>query len=184
LTRAPHAADGAASARALAPQAAPVPAVAPQPLPAPVDPKSFEEAVALFKERGEPLLHSQLTLNVRLVQFESGRLEIRPTDKAPADLAARVANRLTEWTGRRWVVTIAGSGGEATLREQADERARTLRAELARHPLVRAVLDAFPGAEIEAVRSAQPEAAAAPGAEPEADIVVDDDEALGEESLF
>jgi DNA polymerase-3 subunit gamma/tau len=158
--------------------------MAPQPAPASLpDPRSFEEAVALFKERGEPLLHSQLTLNVRLVQFESGRLEIAPTDKAPADLAARVAKRLSDWTGKRWVVSIAGSGGGATLREQAEERVRVQRAEMAQHPLVKAVLDAFPGAEIEAIRSAQPAAVAAvPESEAE-DSFVDDDE-LGEDSLF
>jgi len=163
--------DAGGAARALAPQAAPA-------LP---DPRSFEEAVALFKERGEPLLHSQLTLNARLVQFEPGRLEIRPTEQAPPDLAARVGKRLTEWTGRRWLVSIAGSGGAQTLREQTEERARSLRAELEQHPLVRAVLDTFPGAEIEAVRSATAETAAPAG--PDADETADED-SLGEESLF
>jgi DNA polymerase-3 subunit gamma/tau len=171
LARMPESGGGGGAARALAPQ----------PAPAQPDPRSFEEAVALFKERGEPLLHSQLTLNARLVQFEPGRLEIRPTEQAPADLAARVAKRLSEWTGRRWVVSIAGSGGAQTLREQADEEARSVRAELAQHPLVRAVLDAFPGAEIEAVRNARAEPPAT--GENAADEIAED-ESLGEESLF
>jgi DNA polymerase-3 subunit gamma/tau len=50
------------------------------------------------------------------------------------------------------VVSVSGEPGEPTLRDQAEARARLLRSEAAEHPLVRAVLEAFPGARIEAVR--------------------------------
>jgi DNA polymerase-3 subunit gamma/tau len=64
--------------------------------------------------------------------------------------------RLKEWTGAQWVVVVNAVGGAATLRD-----ARY--AEVMEHPLVKAALDIFPGAEITAIREApQRTAEAAP----------------------
>jgi DNA polymerase III subunit gamma/tau len=127
----------------------PAPALAPglEPMP-----QSFAEVVALFERKREALLRSHLFANVHLVRFDVGRIELRPTEGAPRDLANRLGKLLGDWTGERWVVSISQSEGEPTLREQAAARDETLRHEAAAHPLVRAVLDTFPGARIEAVR--------------------------------
>ncbi|EWY39199.1 DNA polymerase III subunit gamma/tau [Skermanella stibiiresistens SB22] len=120
-----------------------------EPLP---EPKTFREVVALFGEMREGSLYGQLYSSVHCVRCEPGRLEIRPKDRALAELSGRVGKLLTEWTGRRWMVTISGAPGEPTLSEQ-DRNAKTrAREEAARHPVVRAVLDIFPGAEISEVR--------------------------------
>lgn len=120
-----------------------------EPLP---EPKTFREVVELFGEMREGSLYGQLYSSVHCVRCEPGRLEIRPKDRAVAELSGRVGKLLTEWTGRRWMVTISGAPGEPTLSEQ-DRNAKTqAREEAARHPVVRAVLDIFPGAEISEVR--------------------------------
>jgi len=126
-----------------------------EPLP---DPKTFREVVALFGEMREGALYGQLHSSVHCVRFEPGRLEIRPKDRAQAELAGRVGKLLTEWTGRRWMVTVSGAPGEPTLSEQERNAKTQAREEAARHPVVRAVLDTFPGAEISEVRNlAEPE---------------------------
>ena len=137
--------------------AEPTTAVAPglEPLP-----QSFLEVVALFDRKREALLRSHLFANVHLVRFESGRIELRPTEGAPRDLANRLGKLLGDWTGERWVVSVSQNEGEPTLREQAAARDETMRHEAAAHPLVRAVLDTFPGARIEAVRDIGREAPA------------------------
>ena len=132
-------------ARAPEPTTALAPGVEPMP-------QSFAEVVALFDRKREALLRSHLFANVHLVRFEPGRIELRPTEGAPRDLANRLGKLLGDWTGDRWVVSVSQNEGEPTLREQAAARDETLRHEAAAHPLVRAVLDAFPGARIEAVR--------------------------------
>jgi DNA polymerase-3 subunit gamma/tau len=63
---------------------------------------------------------------------------------------------LAQWTGQRWVVSVSSELGEPTLKEQAETRAQSLKSEAAQDPLVRAVLDAFPGARIESVRETAP----------------------------
>ncbi|HKF72688.1 MAG TPA: DNA polymerase III subunit gamma/tau [Stellaceae bacterium] len=145
-------------ARSPEPTTAPAPGLEPMP-------QSFLEVVALFDRKREALLRSHLFANVHLVRFEVGRIELRPTEGAPRDLANRLGKLLGDWTGERWVVSISHNEGEPTLREQAAARDETLRHEAAAHPLVRAVLDAFPGARIEAVRDMRPDVP--PPADPE-----------------
>jgi len=134
---------------------APEPIQAPDPAPAPqasaVDrpgPRSFSELVALFEEKREAILHTQLRHNVHLVRCEAGRLEIRPDENAPRDLSARVGALLGEWTGQRWVVTVSSEPGEPTLAQQAEAARQKEHEAAARHPLVQAAQRAFPGAKI------------------------------------
>jgi len=120
--------------------------------PALPQPQSFLEIVELFDRHREAVLRSHLYAHVHLVRFEPGRIEFRPAVGAPRDLANRLGQLLGNWTGMRWVVSISGEEGEPTLREQAEARDASLRNEAAQHPLVRAVLETFPGARIDAVR--------------------------------
>ena len=87
---------------------------------------------------------------------------------------SRIAERLRTWTGARWGVSIVGSGGGATLAEREAERKGDLEGRARAHPLVQAMLAAFPGARIRDVR--QPEPPALPAAEAEATGAEDDDD--------
>ncbi|WP_455374027.1 DNA polymerase III subunit gamma/tau [Limibacillus halophilus] len=116
------------------------------------DPRSFEEIVALVSERKEALLASQLSQEVHLVRFELGRLEIRPTERAPRDLPGRLGRLLTEWTGRRWVVSVSGEQGETTLAERRHTRETAAKKALLSEPLVKALLAQFPGASLVGLR--------------------------------
>jgi DNA polymerase-3 subunit gamma/tau len=115
-------------------------------------PQSFAEVIALFDKRREALLRSHLWSDVHLVHFEPGRIEVRPAASAPRDLANRLGQLLSEWTGSRWLIAVSEAEGEPTLREQEEGRQRDLRNEVTSHPLVQAVLETFPGATIAAVR--------------------------------
>jgi DNA polymerase III subunit gamma/tau len=155
---------GAVSARAV-----PQPQGAPNAAPSPT---SFREVLEMFEERKEAILRAHLYAHVHLVQFEPGRVQLRLDPAAPRDLVNRVAQKLSEWTGQTWLVGVASEGGQPTLKQQDEAREHSIRGEAARHPLVRAVLDAFPGARIEAVRDvapAVPDESAPPATEAEDD---------------
>jgi DNA polymerase-3 subunit gamma/tau len=133
--------------------------------PAVPQPQSFLEVVELFDRQREAVLRAHLHAHVHLVHFEPGRIEFRPADGAPRDLANRLGKMLSDWTGMRWVVSVSREEGAPTLRDQAESRALSLRSEAAHDPLVRAVLEAFPGARIEAVRelvTSEPQAESEP----------------------
>jgi DNA polymerase-3 subunit gamma/tau len=144
-------------------QAAGLPSTSPKPA---AMPESFLEVVSLADSQGDLILRTNLARHVHLVHFETGRIEFRPSAQAPANLANRLGQRLSEWTGRRWVVSISGEAGAATLEQQAEALADAARAEVMAHPLVKAALEAFPGSIIEAVRELARSAEADLPAEP------------------
>ncbi|MCX8134492.1 MAG: DNA polymerase III subunit gamma/tau [Roseococcus sp.] len=158
---------GAAAGGARAPAPAPAPpgsglravsaggaaaAAAPAPTPLP-QPASWREVVALASG-GEPLLHAHLLHDVHPVRLDPPRIEIRVRPEAPRDLAAQLAALLEARTGRRWTIALSNAPGEPTLAEQAAAAEQERRAAAAQHPMVQAILAAFPGARLEAVRDA------------------------------
>ncbi|MDA0701741.1 MAG: DNA polymerase III subunit gamma/tau [Proteobacteria bacterium] len=150
--------------------------------------ENFEAVVALFDDQREALLAAQLRNNVRLVRFEAGHIEINPDDQAASDLANRVGRMLTDWTGRRWIVSVSQAEGAPSLRDQARMAVEARKADAASDPVVRAVLEEFPGAEIVEVRelpgTAPVEAADEAGdiLAPESSIDPDDDDAPWEDA--
>ncbi len=116
------------------------------------DPASFEAVVALVGAHREGLLQAKLMSAVHLVHFEPGRIEMRLAESAPDDLPRQLSRFLNENTHRRWLVTVSRADGEATLVEQYEAARAAHLKEAADHPVVRAVLDLFPGAAIAAVR--------------------------------
>jgi DNA polymerase-3 subunit gamma/tau len=144
-------------------------------------PQNFTEIVALFDKRREPLIRSHLWSDVHLVNCEPGRVEFRPAASAPRELANRLGQLLSEWTGIRWLIAVSEAEGEPTLREQEERRERDLRNEIAVHPLVQAVLETFPGATIAAVRerfgTMEGEAVDPPAGDPEDEAGMGEDEA-------
>lgn len=120
---------------------------------------TLEDVVTLCRNAGEMLLAGNVYQYVRLVRLAPGRLEIALPEDAPPRLAQDLARCLSAGTGTRWIVSIAGGGAaEDTLasRAQAAESARL--SALRAHPLVAGILEAFPGAVLEGIRSKESEA--------------------------
>jgi DNA polymerase-3 subunit gamma/tau len=113
---------------------------------------SFRDVVALVAAEREPLLHGHLLHSVHVVRFAPPVIELRPQADAPRDLAARLAALLLNVTGSRWTIVVSAEAGEPTLAQQGSAADTARREVAADHPLVRAILEAFPGARIEAVR--------------------------------
>jgi DNA polymerase-3 subunit gamma/tau len=125
--------------------------------------RSFRDVVALAAGR-EPMLHSHLLHSAHLVRFAPPIIELRPQPEAPRDLAARLASLLLDATCARWTIALSTAEGEPTLAQQGVAADNERRSSAAEHPLVRAVLEAFPGARIEAVRDARTAAYGLPAA--------------------
>jgi DNA polymerase-3 subunit gamma/tau len=138
-------------------------------------PADFAAVVALLEEQREIRLANQLINNVHAVRCEAGRLEFRPAQDAPPDLAHKLGEMLGRLTGARWVITVSSEPGEATVAQQRRDQEARRRATAQNHPLVQKVLQVFPGAVIERVRSLTDEPpVAAAGADGDADLAFDD----------
>ena len=125
------------------------PAVAP----APAAPQlaTFRDVVALASARREAMLHAHLLHSTHLVRFAPPVIELRTEPDAPRDLAARLAAMLTEVTGTRWTIALSAAAGDATLADQGNAADSARKTAAADHPLVRAIMAAFPGARIDTV---------------------------------
>ncbi|MEK7687600.1 MAG: DNA polymerase III subunit gamma/tau [Pseudomonadota bacterium] len=139
---------GSAAAR-LATQ--PVSAVG-QPAEALPAPRNFTEVVALFETKREARLVNYLMHHVHEVRCEPGLIEFRPEPQAPPDLASRLSECLSRWTGRRWIASVSSDAGKPTLVAQKATKADDLRSQAEDNPLVQAILKTFPGAKLETVR--------------------------------
>jgi DNA polymerase-3 subunit gamma/tau len=162
-----------------APMAAPVAAMPASPAEPTMALESFEDMVALAGSRRDILLKTQLEQGVRLVSFQDGRLEIALAGASPS-IIAELGEKLKSWTGRRWVVTLSREGGGPTIAERRKAEEDERRSGIDQHPVVRAVMQRFPGAKVVAVRPI----ATTPAADaPMADPALDDLPPLDDEGL-
>ncbi len=112
----------------------------------------FEDVVALIRAHRDVKLLVEVETGLRLVSYKPGRIEVEPTAEAAPDLTQRLGARLQAWTGNRWAISIA-EGGAPTIAEVRDAAANAIKAEAAAHPLVQAVIAAFPKARITDIRT-------------------------------
>ena len=125
--------------------AAPAPAALPQPT-------QWREIAAIASAANQALLHAHLLHDVHPVRVAPGQVEIRVRPQAPRDLGAQLKALLEERTGARWTVALSNAEGEPTLAEQSRAAETDRRSAAQSHPIVQAILLAFPGAQIDAVR--------------------------------
>lgn len=181
----------ASAGAATAPIAAAQPSPAVQPAPpqrAPAaatepSPEDFEGLIALIRKKREAKLLVDVESYVRPGPLGPARFEFTPKDGAPPDLAAKLGQRLSLWTGERWLVSVASGHDAPTLAEARRAAEDDLRAKAAAHPLVQAALAAFPGAALQKVTDLSAAAAiggdahgAATGALEDPDALIDDEE--------
>ena len=141
---------------------------------------TFASVLELIRLKRDMVLLAEVETDLRLARYSPGRIEFQPGSGAKADLAARLGQRLQGWTGARWGVSVVSTGGAATIAEVRLAEDAAEKSVAAEFPLVRAVLNAFPGATITKVRSpaaavAEAADAALPLAESETDPETDDD---------
>jgi DNA polymerase-3 subunit gamma/tau len=115
--------------------------------------ESFDALIALAGQNRDIQIKTALERDVRLVRFEEGSLEFALAPGASPALAQTLMRKLQDWTGTRWMVAISSAVGAPTLRESAAAKEQERRIGVQADPLVRSVLERFPGAEIVAVRS-------------------------------
>jgi DNA polymerase-3 subunit gamma/tau len=166
--------------RAMAVQSAPAPqqATAAQSVPALVI-NNFAELVALASDKRDIQTKLALERDVRLVRFEDGTLEIALEPGAAKTLVNDLSRKLQTWTGRSWMVVISREPGAPTLKSVADVKKAELEVGVRADPLVKAVLERFPGAEIVGVRGGK-DAVPEPLATTDPEIPLPDDIGFGD----
>jgi DNA polymerase-3 subunit gamma/tau len=131
----------------------PEPTPEPDPAPAPtVRIASLADIANLADAQRDLAFKVMFKRCVRLVSLEPGRLSVALTPDAPKTLLGDLTQRLSDWTGRRWMVSVSREAGGKTLSEEETERRDTAFLDARSDPAVAAILARFPGARIIDVR--------------------------------
>ncbi len=114
---------------------------------------SFDHVIELIRQQRDGKLLMDVEADLRLVSYRPGRIEFEPTDSAPRDLAQRLGQRLQHWTGNRWAVTVVSEGGADTIVQKRNAAQDAIKADAMAHPLVQAIITAFPKAKITGIKT-------------------------------
>jgi DNA polymerase III subunit gamma/tau len=148
--RAPAAApQSAPRAQLAAPQAAAGPRI-----------RSIADMIALASANRDIQMKIALERDIRPVRLEEGSFEFSLAPGASPQIAQTLMRKLQDWTGIRWMVAISTESGAPTLKEAEAEKETVRMTGVRAEPLVRSVLERFPGAEIVAIRTVDEEPAA------------------------
>ncbi|MBE7734183.1 DNA polymerase III subunit gamma/tau [Devosia sp. CC-YST696] len=148
---------GASALRVEAVQSAPIPVTTPiaattpiavaQPALATI--ASYKDLIALAAAKRDVLIKLALEGQMRPVSFEQGRIEVALSDGADPGMIATLSARLQAWTGQRWLVMVSTRPPEGlTIRQEAEQKKQADTDAAHDDPLVKAILETFPGAKL------------------------------------
>ncbi|HEX8839698.1 MAG TPA: DNA polymerase III subunit gamma/tau [Sphingomicrobium sp.] len=112
-------------------------------------PQDFRALVEFLADNRKQLLSQQLHDNVGLVRYEPPELVVKPLRPLGADWLRDLSAALKTTTGATWQVSLSDDSGEPSLLDQEKMAEERVRSDVLADPNVRAVMDAFPGAELE-----------------------------------
>jgi DNA polymerase III subunit gamma/tau len=78
---------------------------------------SFEDLIFLTSKKKEISLKYDLENNVNLIKFAQGKLDISFNENLDKNFVRNLSEKLLEWTGTRWLITLAKEPGEKTYSE-------------------------------------------------------------------
>jgi DNA polymerase-3 subunit gamma/tau len=112
-------------------------------------PADFRALIAALEANGKHNLALQLHDQVGLVRYAPPELVLKPARPLGGDWPRDLAVALKAATGASWQVSLSDEAGEPSLLDQEKMAEERVRADVLADPNVRAVMDAFPDAELE-----------------------------------
>jgi len=87
---------------------------------------SFEDLIKLASAKKEIQLKYDLENYVNLIKFSEGKIDISFNEKLDKNFVRNLSKKLLEWTGNRWVITLAKQEGQKTFSELKELKKKEL----------------------------------------------------------
>ena len=79
---------------------------------------SFEDLIKLSSKKKEIELKYDLERNVNLIRFSQGKIDIAFNENINKNFVRNLSEKLLEWTGKRWVISLTQEPGNKSFIEQ------------------------------------------------------------------
>ncbi|MCM8556806.1 DNA polymerase III subunit gamma/tau [Sphingomicrobium sediminis] len=116
-------------------------------------PVDFQAFVDLIDD-ARPRLGVDLHDKVGLVSYDAPRLMLQPKALLDSNFARELADEAKKLTGAAWQIDLQDHGGAPSLAEQVVMKQQAEREDALADPMVKAVTDAFPDAQLESIKDA------------------------------
>ena len=109
---------------------------------------SFEELISLCDRKKEIKLKYELINNINLVSFSECRIEIGFNENLNKDFIKDLSNKLFEWTGKRWIISLSKKEGSITKKQKEKNDKKNLLENAKKNKIYKKVLEIFSDAEL------------------------------------
>jgi DNA polymerase-3 subunit gamma/tau len=110
--------------------------------------QSFQDLLDLTDKHKEIELKFDLERNVRLVKFEQGKIDISFNENLSKDFIKNISNKLNEWTGKRWIISLSKDEGETTVYEKKNQQKIELLEQIKQSEIYKKIMATFPDIEL------------------------------------
>ena len=119
--------------------------------------RSFADLISLAEKNKEVELKYDLERNVKLVNFENGKIDINFNENLNKNFIKNLSRSLFNWTGKRWIITLSKEEGSKTLyQKKADEKKTFLNKEK-ESEIFKEMKNIFPDSDLIDVQEAEDE---------------------------
>jgi len=109
---------------------------------------SFDQLIEICNEKKEVKLKYELENNVKLVSFQSTKIEISFNEELDVNFVKDLSSRLYEWTKKRWVITFSKKEGSPTKKQMVELKDKKIFDEVREKQIYKKIREAFPDIEI------------------------------------
>jgi DNA polymerase-3 subunit gamma/tau len=112
---------------------------------------SFEKLVEITNQKKEIELKFDLERNVRIVKFETGKIDISFNEKLSKNFVRSLTEKLKLWTGERWIISLSKETGKNTIFENKEIYKKKLLKDALESEVYKKIKENFPDAELSEV---------------------------------
>ena len=109
---------------------------------------SLEDLIALSLRKKEIQLKYDLEKNVNLIKFLEGKIDISFNENLDKRFVRNLSEKLLEWTGKRWVITLTKKPGQKTFSELQSIRKKELLDQEKKEKIYNKFKNIFPDGEL------------------------------------
>ena len=115
--------------------------------------RSFEDLIKITEKNKEMELKYDLERNVRLVNFEYGKIDINFNENLNKDFIKRLSQCLLNWTGTRWIITLSKDTNNKTFHQKKVEEKEKILNDEKKDEIFGEISEVFPDVDLVDVRN-------------------------------